>query len=66
MKITVNQKLLVLDEKISLERLLVNLAVTTKYMAVEVNEIIIPKSEYTKYQLKNGDVVEVINAVGGG
>jgi|TARA_B110000238_G_scaffold34545_1_gene35744 thiamine biosynthesis protein ThiS len=66
MKITVNQKLLVLDDKISLECLLVNLAVTTKYMAVEVNEIIIPKSEYTKYQLKNGDVVEVINAVGGG
>jgi thiamine biosynthesis protein ThiS len=66
MKITVNQKLLVLDDKISLECLLVNLAVTTKYMAVEINEIIIPKSEYTKYQLKNGDVVEVINAVGGG
>ena len=66
MKITVNQKLLVLDDKISLERLLVNLAVTTKYMAVEINEIIIPKSEYTKYQLKDGDVVEVINAVGGG
>ena len=66
MKITVNQKLLVLDDKISLERLLVNLAVTTKYMAVEVNEIIIPKSEYTEYQLKDGDVVEVINAVGGG
>ena len=66
MKITVNQKLLVLDDKMNLERLLVNLAVTTKYMAVEVNEIIIPKSEYAKYQLKNGDVVEVINAVGGG
>ena len=35
-------------------------------MAVEINEIIIPKSEYTKYQLKDGDMVEVINAVGGG
>ena len=66
MKITVNQKLLVLDDKISLECLLINLAVTTKYMAVEINEIIIPKSEYTEYQLKDGDVVEVINAVGGG
>ena len=66
MKITVNQKLLVLDDKISLERLLIKLAVTTKYMAVEINEIIIPKSEYTEYQLKDGDVVEVINAVGGG
>ena len=66
MKITVNQKLLVLDDKISLEGLLENLAVTKKYMAVEINGIIIPKSEYTKYQLKDADVVEVINAVGGG
>ena len=66
MKITVNQKLLVLDDKISLEGLLENLAVTKKYMAVEINGIIIPKSEYTKYQLKDGDMVEVINAVGGG
>jgi len=66
MKITVNQKLLVFDDKISLEGLLENLAVTKKYMAVEINGIIIPKSEYTKYQLKDGDVVEVINAVGGG
>jgi thiamine biosynthesis protein ThiS len=66
MKITVNQKLLVFDDKISLEHLLENLAVTKKYMAVEINEIIIPKSEYTEYQLKDGDVVEVINAVGGG
>ena len=66
MKITVNQKLLVFDDKISLEGLLENLAVTKKYMAVEINGIIIPKSEYIKYQLKDGDVVEVINAVGGG
>ena len=44
MKITVNKKLLVFDDKISLEHLLENLAVTKKYMAVEINEIIIPKS----------------------
>jgi sulfur carrier protein len=56
----------VFDDKISLEGLLENLAVTKKYMAVEINGIIIPKSEYTKYQLKDADVVEVINAVGGG
>ena len=66
MKITVNQKLLVFDDKISLEHLLENLAVTKKYMAVEINEIIIPKSEYIRYQLKDGDIVEIVNAVGGG
>ena len=66
MKIIVNQKLLVFDDKMSLEGLLENLAIPKKYMAVEINEIIIPKSEYIEYQLKDGDVVEIINAVGGG
>ena len=66
MKITVNQKSLVLDSEISLERLLVELSVSTKYIAIEVNRVIIPKSEYTKYLLKENDIVEVINAVGGG
>ena len=66
MKITVNQKSLVFDGEISLEGLLVELSVSTKYIAIEVNKMIIPKSEYTKYLLKENDIVEVINAVGGG
>ena len=66
MKITINQKSLVFDDEISLERLLENLSISKKYMAVEINEIIIPKSEYIEYQLKDGDMVEIINAVGGG
>ena len=66
MEITVNQKLLVLNDKISLECLLVKLSVSTDYMAIEVNKVIIPKSEYAKYLLKENDIVEVINAVGGG
>ena len=66
MKIIVNQKLLMLDGEINIEGLLSELSVSTKYMAIEVNEVIIPKSEYTKYLLKENDIVEVINAVGGG
>ena len=66
MKIIVNQKLLMLDGEINIEDLLSELSVSTKYMAIEVNEVIIPKSEYTKYLLKENDIVEVINAVGGG
>ena len=66
MKIIVNQKLLTLDGEINIEGLLSELSVSTKYMAIEVNEVIIPKSEYTKYLLKENDIVEVINAVGGG
>ena len=66
MKIIVNQKLLMLDGEINIEGLLSELSVSTKYMAIEVNEVIIPKSEYAKYLLKENDIVEVINAVGGG
>ncbi len=66
MKIIVNQKLLMLDGEMNIEGLLSELSVSTKYMAIEVNEVIIPKSEYTKYLLKENDIVEVINAVGGG
>ena len=55
-----------LDGEINIEGLLSELSVSTKYMAIEVNEIIIPKSEYARYLLKENDIVEVINAVGGG
>tara|TARA_B100000767_G_scaffold45760_1_gene40257 strand:+ start:1606 stop:1806 length:201 start_codon:yes stop_codon:yes gene_type:complete len=66
MKIIVNQKSLMFDGEINIEGLLSELSVSTKYMAIEVNEVIIPKSEYAKYLLKENDIVEVINAVGGG
>ena len=35
-------------------------------IAVELNEDILPKSEYENRILKDGDVVEVVNFVGGG
>ena len=66
MNITVNQNILIVDDQISLDRLLSVLSISKKYMAVEVNKMIIPKSEYAEYLLKENDIVEVINAVGGG
>lgn len=35
-------------------------------IAVEINEEIVPKSIYTDTILNDGDVVEVVNFVGGG
>lgn len=35
-------------------------------IAVELNEEILPKSEYSATVLKDGDVVEIVNFVGGG
>ena len=34
--------------------------------AVELNEEILPKAEYAETVLKDGDVLEIVNFVGGG
>ena len=37
-----------------------------RFIAVEINEEIVPKNHYDNTVLKNGDIVEVVNFVGGG
>ena len=53
-------------KKISVELLLENLGIENKFIAIEVNEAIIPKSNYGNYYLKENDKVEIIKAIGGG
>ncbi len=35
-------------------------------IAVECNEEILPKSQYSSYVLKDGDIIEIVSFVGGG
>ncbi|MDE6189391.1 MAG: sulfur carrier protein ThiS [Clostridia bacterium] len=37
-----------------------------KFIAVERNEEIVPKSKYGEVVLADGDVIEIVNFVGGG
>lgn len=39
---------------------------TPQRIAVECNEMIVPKSQYEGYVLHSGDVVEIVSFVGGG
>ncbi len=66
MKITLNNDLQTIPDNTSVHDLLQYFKIELKYMAVEVNESIIPKSEYSSFNLKENDKVEIINAVGGG
>ncbi len=66
MKIVLNKDLQTIPDNISVLGLLKYFKIELKYMAVEVNESIIPKSEYSSFNLKENDKVEIINAVGGG
>ena len=66
MDILLNQKIFSVMYNISITNLLKEVDVDSKYIAIEVNGEIIPKSKYDYYLLKNNDKVEIITAVGGG
>lgn len=46
--------------------LLVELHILPERVAIEVNHSVIKKTEHSSYLLKDGDVVEIVNFVGGG
>lgn len=55
-----------IDSDISIEQLLTNLNLDNKRLAVEINQEIIPRSEFNRYALKQLDKVEIVQAIGGG
>ena len=50
----------------SAARVLELLALGGRRIAVEVNGEIVPRSRYVEHELKPGDRVEIVHAVGGG
>ena len=66
MNISINKEMMSLPEKTTIAGMLKKLDIERKYIAVEINMTIIPKSEFDNYQLKDNDKVEIIRAVGGG
>ncbi|WP_157670288.1 sulfur carrier protein ThiS [Chitinibacter sp. FCG-7] len=53
-------------ESLSVSQLIVELELTGKRIAIERNGEIVPKSEHASTQLLDGDVLEMVVAVGGG
>ena len=66
MNIHVNGERLELPFNSNIKDLIVFLGFQNQRIALEVNELIIPKSKYSTFLLNDNDKVEVINAVGGG
>lgn len=52
--------------EISLMQYLEENSISPQRIAVELNEEILPKVNYAATVLKDGDVVEIVNFVGGG
>jgi thiamine biosynthesis protein ThiS len=53
-------------DSVTLKELLKELGIMRDRVAVEVNLKIIKKADHDKYQLSEGDVIEIVNFVGGG
>ena len=65
MNLTVNGDTLTLDGN-TITDLVAQLGLTARRLAVEVNREIIPKSQHGDVALNEGDVVEIVHAIGGG
>lgn len=50
----------------TISQLLRELDIIPERVAVEVNLKIIKRHEFESYQLKDGDIIEIVNFVGGG
>jgi sulfur carrier protein len=55
-----------IDDTCTIVQLLHDLDLTEKRLAVEINQEIIPRSEFSTYQLNEQDKVEIVQAIGGG
>lgn len=65
-EVRVNGDALSLPEGASVAALLERLRIATPRVAVERNREIVPKGEYASTSLAPGDVLEVVEFVGGG
>jgi len=66
MKIIINGIEKEIEKNTTIKKLLQDLKVLEKTMAVAVNMKIVKKDEWDKYILNEGDKVEALNFVGGG
>ena len=65
-KIRVNGKVNSIIEKTSLLKLLNNLKIPLKKVAIEMNNKIIDKKKLNKIYLKKNDKIEIVHFIGGG
>jgi len=65
-KIKINGKLNIIDDKTKLSVLIQNLKVPLKKVAIELNKEIMDKKKLNKIYLKKDDKIEIVHFIGGG
>lgn len=66
MDIFLNGKIQSVEENCTVAALVKKLNLENKRLAVEVNLVIVPRSQFNQQILSAGDKVEIVQAIGGG
>ena len=66
MEIILNGAAKQVPQQSSIKDLLAEIGVLGERVAIELNQAVVPKSEYASRQLQAADQIEIIQAVGGG
>ena len=65
-KIKINGKTRIIEEKTNIEKLVNILKIPIKKVAIELNQEIIDKKRINKIFLKKNDKIEIVHFIGGG
>ena len=65
-KMKINGKLKIIDDKTKLSDLIKNLKVPLRKVAIELNKEIVNKKKLNKIYLKKNDKIEIVHFIGGG
>ncbi len=66
MKVQLNGEPRELSDGCSAQQLVTDMGLSGQRLAMEVNREIVPRSEYARHILHDGDQVEIVHAIGGG
>jgi sulfur carrier protein len=66
MKLVVNGQPRSVPPRTTVRRLLEELELPTRGIAVEVNQRIVPRQQHAEHELADGDRLEIVSLVGGG
>ncbi len=65
-KIKINGKTNLIDGDMKIHKLLINLKIPLKKVAIELNQEILDKKNLNKVKLKKNDKIEIVHFIGGG
>ena len=66
MKITVNGNNRDCNNHMTVADLLQLHELTHNQVAVEINEVLVPRKSFSSHEIQDGDVIEIVSFVGGG